>query len=256
MILSPSPNFEERIGCAKPSLVILHYTGMKDGASAIARLCDATSKVSAHYVVEEDGRVFALVDEKYRAWHAGKSYWRGITDINSHSIGIEIVNPGHEHGYRAFPDVQMQAVLTLCLDIKARHGFGADAFIGHSDIAPARKEDPGELFDWPLLAQNGVGVQIPMSSWKPPLFSLGGYPGTHLLLKENEIPAQGRDDIGFLNKQSEIKAFLSRIGYNTSDEDLVPVIRAFQRHFVPHNLSGVVDDETAAIIRAVAAQVA
>src|SRR5688572_7274753 len=120
-ISKPSPNFEPRRGVDKPSLVIFHYTGMKDGPSALERLCDPLSKVSAHYLVEEDGRVYKLVDEKMRAWHAGVACWRGIDDVNSHSIGIEIVNPGHEFGYRPFPQRQMEAVRDLGVDIAVRY---------------------------------------------------------------------------------------------------------------------------------------
>ncbi|NDE90521.1 MAG: N-acetylmuramoyl-L-alanine amidase [Alphaproteobacteria bacterium] len=218
-----SPNFDARTGCTAPSLVVLHYTGMKDGAAALARLCDREEKVSAHYVVEEDGRIFALVDETMRAWHAGKSFWRGISDVNSHSIGIEIVNPGHEHGYRTFPDVQMHAVLELCQQIKTRYELPSNAFIGHSDIAPQRKEDPGELFDWKMLAQHGIGI------W----------------------PDTKTQDAQPLSS-AETQKLLEHIGYDCSG-DLALVITAFQRHYVPHNLSGVVDKETARILRAVIA---
>lgn len=224
MISKPSPNFDDRKGCDAPSLVILHYTGMKDGASAIARLCDAEAKVSAHYVVEEDGRIFSLVDENKRAWHAGKSFWRGIVDVNSHSIGIEIVNPGHEFGYRAFPDVQMQAVLKLCEGIKARYMLPAAAFIGHSDIAPLRKEDPGELFNWKMLASHGIGI------W-PDILPQDNAPMTLV----------------------EAEKLLSGIGYDCGmDEDnLHATLRAFQRHFVPHTVTGELDTETATTLRAV-----
>ncbi|MDX1923559.1 MAG: N-acetylmuramoyl-L-alanine amidase [Alphaproteobacteria bacterium] len=224
MLKQSSPNFDDRKGCDAPSLVILHYTGMIDGASAIARLCDAASKVSAHYVVEEDGRVFQLVDEAKRAWHAGKSFWRGIVDVNSHSIGIEIVNPGHEFGYRPFPGEQMQAVLKLCLEIKARYTLPATAFIGHSDVAPLRKEDPGELFDWKMLAQNGIGI------WPEPL-------------------AQDDEPLTLVGAEK----LLSGIGYDCGidEESLHAALRAFQRHFVQHRVTGQLDSDTAKTLRAV-----
>lgn len=220
-----SPNFEPRKGCSAPDLVILHYTGMRDGASAIARLCDPQSKVSAHYVIEEDGTVYSLVEESLRAWHAGKSYWRGIVDINSHSIGIEIVNPGHEFGYRAFPDAQMRAVLTLCSEIKARYKLPATAFLGHSDIAPMRKEDPGELFNWKMLASHGIGI------W-PEFIEQDAHPLTIL----------------------DAEKLLSKIGYDCGidEQSLHAAIRAFQRRFVQHKVTGDLDSETAKTIRAVA----
>lgn len=216
----PSPNFDGRKHGAKPSLVILHYTGMQNGALALSRLCDAKAKVSAHYLVEEDGRVFSLVGERHRAWHAGISYWRGERDINSHSIGVEIVNPGHEFGYRPFPPVQMEAVRALCVDIKQRHALPANAFWGHSDIAPMRKMDPGAYFDWPMLARSGIGV------W----------------------PDRLGNDMPRLSLQ-EAQCMLARIGYdcpqsNAEDAPTRAVIMAFQRHFNPQSISGTMDAET------------
>lgn len=156
LISIPSPNSETRDGQAVDMLV-LHYTGMKSAAAAMDKLINPTSKVSAHYVVDLEGQIFQLVDESMRAWHAGKSYWRGNTNINQRSIGIEIVNPGHEFGYVAFPEVQMQSVMKLCKDILSRHDIPAQNIVGHSDIAPTRKQDPGELFDWAWLAREGIG---------------------------------------------------------------------------------------------------
>jgi N-acetylmuramoyl-L-alanine amidase len=154
----PSPNFDERRDGAAPSFIILHYTGMKSAKDALARLCDPVAKVSAHYTVDEDGTIYSHVKECARAWHAGQSYWRGITDMNSHSLGIEIVNPGHEWGYRAFPEAQIQVVADLCREIMVRHGIAPENILAHSDIAPSRKEDPGELFPWKMLAEEGVGI--------------------------------------------------------------------------------------------------
>ncbi len=154
----PSPNHDGRKTVTRPSLIILHYTGMASEAAALERLRDPSAKVSAHYVVAEDGRILRLVDEARRAWHAGRSCWRGERDINAHSVGIEIVNPGHEHGYRPFPPAQMDSVGELCRDIMARHAITPENVLAHSDVAPDRKEDPGELFDWKALAAQGVGV--------------------------------------------------------------------------------------------------
>ncbi len=153
----PSPNFDDRRGAAVTH-IILHYTGMKTAAEALARLCDPAAKVSAHYTVDEDGAVYSHVAEDKRAWHAGVSSWQGEGDLNTRSIGIEIVNPGHEFGYRAFPDAQIQSVIQLCRAIMARHAILPENVLAHSDIAPARKEDPGELFPWKALAEEGVGI--------------------------------------------------------------------------------------------------
>ncbi len=156
LIAAPSPNFNARK--LPVSLIVLHYTGMESGAAALARLRDPAAEVSAHYMVEEDGRIFALVDEDKRAWHAGVSVWRGETDINSASIGIEIVNGGHDHGLPDYPAIQIAAVIELLRDIMARHGIGPEGVVGHSDIAPGRKQDPGEKFPWDKLAVAGCAL--------------------------------------------------------------------------------------------------
>lgn len=154
----PSPNFDERAGEGHVGYIILHYTGMKTAEEAIARLTDPAAKVSAHYTIDEDGTVYHHVDESKRAWHAGASFWQDQSDLNSLSIGIEIVNPGHEWGYRTFPDMQIAAVIELCKQIMQRHDIEPENILGHSDIAPSRKEDPGELFPWQHLAANGIGI--------------------------------------------------------------------------------------------------
>ncbi|SCA57424.1 N-acetylmuramoyl-L-alanine amidase, family 2 [Candidatus Terasakiella magnetica] len=155
---SPSPNFDDRPIDLPIDMLILHYTGMKTGAKALERMCDPAAEVSAHYMVEEDGSIFQLVSEDKRAWHAGVAFWRGHTNINARSIGIEIVNPGHEWGYRPFPEAQIMAVITLCKSILSRHMIEPRNIIGHSDVAPTRKMDPGELFPWELLAHEGIGI--------------------------------------------------------------------------------------------------
>lgn len=153
-----SPNFDERAGEGNIGYVILHYTGMKSAEEALARLTDPEAKVSAHYTVDEDGTIYRHVDEAKRAWHAGASFWQDQSDINSLSVGVEIVNPGHEWGYRAFPDGQIDAVIKLCKEIMQRHDIEPENILAHSDIAPMRKEDPGELFPWKKLAENGIGI--------------------------------------------------------------------------------------------------
>ena len=152
----PSPNFNERK--LPLDMLVLHYTGMENGDVAIERLRDEKAQVSAHYVVDEDGHITQLVEEDMRAWHAGVSYWRGETDINSRSIGVEIVNGGHDFGLPAFPDRQIESVIALSKDIVTRHSLAAQNIVGHSDIAPGRKLDPGERFPWERLAKNGIGV--------------------------------------------------------------------------------------------------
>jgi N-acetylmuramoyl-L-alanine amidase len=209
LIFAPSPNFDERPAGAAIDHLVLHYTGMKSAGEALARLCDPVAKVSSHYVVDEDGTVYRLVEEVNRAWHAGVSFWRGVRGLNDRSIGIEIVNPGHEWGYRAFPGVQIEAVLALCQGILSRHPIPARNVVGHSDIATDRKQDPGEKFPWAWLAGQGVGV------WTDGL-------------------ADGGD----------LMADLAAIGYDT-DLPAAMVRTAFQRHFLPDHIDDGAHDITA-----------
>ncbi|GAB3124976.1 N-acetylmuramoyl-L-alanine amidase [Novispirillum itersonii] len=221
----PSPNHGPRAAGAAVDLLVLHYTGMPDGSAALRRMCQAEAQVSAHYMVEEDGRIFQLVPEARRAWHAGVARWRGRADVNSHSIGIEIVNPGHEFGYRPFPAVQMQAVAALCRDILDRHpAILPGGVVAHADVAPARKEDPGELFDWPFLADQGVGL------FPAPVAGAGG----------------------------DAAALLRQIGYPLGEdgaetpEGLRAALVAFQRRYRPSELTGQADAGTLAMLTAVA----
>jgi N-acetylmuramoyl-L-alanine amidase len=211
----PSPNHDERT--LPVTMLVLHYTGMQDAASAITRLTDAEAKVSSHYLVAEDGQVMRLVAEDRRAWHAGKALWRGISDVNSASIGIEIVNPGHEFGYRPFPASQMDALIPLVADIVARYGIDPANVVGHSDVAPARKQDPGELFDWDKLAQLGLAVARPRKNLADPHWTPGGF-----LLA------------------------LERFGYDVTDGPAA--VTAFQRRFRPETIDGIADGECRAIL--------
>ncbi len=206
---APSPNIDERP--TPVDMLILHYTGMQSAEAAIARLRDPEARVSSHYVVDEAGEVFRLVPEHLRAWHAGISYWRGRRVLNDGSIGIEIVNPGHEWGYRPFPDVQMKAVSALCLDILGRHAIPARNVIGHSDVAPNRKQDPGELFPWQALASSGIGL------WP------------------DGASAEG-----------DLARSLSEIGYEAEPTGSVTldIITAFQRHWHPERVGLAPDQET------------
>ena len=212
---TPSPNWNERK--LPVSMVVLHYTGMESAEAALERLCDESAEVSAHYLIEEDGKVHRLVREDRRAWHAGRSSWRGITDVNSASIGIELVNPGHEFGYRPFPDAQMAALLPLLADMVLRHDIPRANVVGHSDVAPARKEDPGELFDWELLAAHRLALRTPRVRMPGPYENDGAF---------------------FLA--------LERFGYDISDQPAA--MRAFQRRWRPHIIDGQVDGECCAIL--------
>ena len=216
IIESPSPNFDAR--AAPVSMLVLHYTGMTDAAAAIAWLRNPVSKVSSHYVVAEDGQVLRLVAEADRAWHAGAGSWRDVPgDLNSVSIGIEIVNPGHEFGYRPFPAAQMRAVIALSAGIVERHGIAPENVVGHSDIAPRRKNDPGELFPWDDLAARGLAVPRPKRATMDPHWTDGGF-----LLA------------------------LNRYGYDITDG--TAAVRAFQRRFRPETVDGVIDGQTRAVL--------
>jgi len=200
-------------------MIVLHYTGMQDGPSALARLRDPEAKVSAHYLIEEDGTVCRLVAEDKRAWHAGRSHWRGITDVNSASVGIEIVNPGHEWGYRPFTAEQIDALIPLVAAIKDRHAITRGNIVGHSDIAPARKRDPGELFPWYRFAKLRLALPRPTRNLMDPMWTQGGF-----LLA------------------------LERFGYDVADP--MAAIMAFQRRYRPELIDGEIDAECRMILLA------
>lgn len=209
LIQRPSPNHDERT--APVDMLVLHYTGMASGEAALERLCDPAAKVSAHYTIDEDGAVYAHVPEARRAWHAGVSHWAGVDNVNARSIGIELVNPGHEFGYRAFPEPQVAALIELAHDIFTRHTIAPWHVLGHSDVAPARKDDPGELFPWERLARDKVGL------WPH------GPAG--------EVGAEALTDYGYDACAPQDK-----------------VITAFQRHFRPAKLEGQWDSECARLL--------
>jgi len=223
MIETPSPNYNERPAGVPIDMLVLHYTGMKTCEDALDRLCDPATEVSAHYLIAEDGTVHRLVPEEYRAWHAGVACWRGEAGVNDRSIGIEMVNPGHEFGYRDFPPAQIAALIPLCRDILSRHPIPARNVVGHSDVSPTRKQDPGEKFPWARLAAEGIGL------WPD------GRPDG----PERKSTVHLDDPI----------ALLSAIGYETADQ--AATVTAFQRRFFLGNMSGALDDETAAMIAAV-----
>ena len=207
MLDRPSPNFDVR--AAPPDILLLHYTGMQSAEAALERLTDPIAKVSCHWLIEEDGTVHRLVAEARRAWHAGKSFWAGERDINSRAIGIELVNPGHEWGYRPFPAAQMDALADLATGIVRRHAIPATRILAHSDVAPDRKQDPGELFDWAWLADRGIGL----------------WPAA-------DAPVAAGDPA----------ALLVALGHEAATAD---DIAAFQRRYRPARIDGTLDAETA-----------
>ena len=230
----PSANFGDRNQARLPDMIVLHYTGMPDVEGAITRLCTAGTDVSAHYIVLEDGRIVQCVPEAKRAWHAGLANWAGETDINSCSIGIEIINRGHDWGYPDFPRRQIAAVIALCRGIMLRHALPAHRVLGHSDVAPARKKDPGEKFPWHSLANSGVG------HWVLP---------APLTRGETIKPGAEGDDVLALQNA------LARYGYAIEasgryDAQTLDVVTAFQRHFRPGRVDGVTDHSTLVTLQA------
>lgn len=204
----PSPNHDARN--APIDMLVMHYTGMENASFALSRLCDPHAKVSSHYTIDEDGTIYAHVPESRRAWHAGTSFWAGETNVNARSIGIELVNPGHEFGYHPFAQAQIVSLTALCQDILRRHAICRARVLAHSDVAPARKEDPGELFPWQRLAAAGIGL------WPRPYGN-----------------SAAKD--------------LAQFGYDLNVPQH-KLISAFQRHFRPSNLNGIWDPECGAIL--------
>ena len=219
----PSPNFDERAHGSIIDKLVLHYTGMQDVETSLARMCDGSSKVSSHYLIDEVGLIYQLVHEDKRAWHAGISYWAGQTDINSQSIGIELQNPGHEWGYQEYPEAQIEALVGLATTISKRYDISANQILGHSDIAPERKQDPGELFPWGKIAKQNIGY----------------WPTGELL------------DTPPINSKSIVRINLSLIGYNPK-ASFAATVTAFQRHFRPSKVDGIVDAKTAQLVAACA----
>ncbi len=235
----PSPNHGDRRGRPIDAL-ILHYTGMATGEAALARLCDPAAEVSCHYLVWEDGRIDQLVSEPERAWHAGRSFWQGELDMNAVSIGVEIVNAGHEGGCPAYPDAQVDAIIMLCRDLRARHCIAQRRILGHSDIAPGRKEDPGEHFPWARLARGGIGHWVP-----PPPFEVDG-------------TSLGPGDYG--DQVLELQTMLAAYGYDVDRCGAFGLrteaaIIAFQRHFRPARVAGGADRSTIDALRNLLARV-
>ncbi len=231
----PTPNQDERPGDAPEiDILVLHYTGMVSAKAALERMRDPIFKVSSHWCIDEDGTIYRLVPEEMRAWHAGISYWRRRYLVNNTSVGIELVNPGHEFGYHPFPPAQMDALISLASDIVTRYGILAANVVGHSDIAPLRKQDPGELFDWARLAKNGIGIWPQAASEpepKPETLDLGASGREVQQLQENLFEfGYGLSSDGHYGKESQA------------------IVRAFQRHFRQARVDGIADGSTLAIL--------
>lgn len=227
-----SPNFGPRKGVDGPSMIILHYTGMWSGELAESWLCDPASEVSSHYLVHEDGSVVQMVRETDRAWHAGKSSWHGETDINSQSVGIEIVNPGNLADHPSFFDIQIASLIELCRDICARNGIAAELVLAHSDVAPGRKIDPGPAFPWDVLSDAGIGRIVRIESWP-------------------DLPVIAPGDQG--EAVERLQSMLQMIGYGIEingsfDASTKPVVEAFQLHYRRDRVDGIADAQTQALI--------
>lgn len=227
MIEKESPNFSTRPPGFDVDILLLHYTGMETAEAAIARLCEPESKVSSHYVIDEDGTSYCLVPEDAVAWHAGVACWEGKIGMNQRSVGIELVNPGHEFGYREFPEAQMTALEELALGVLSRHPIPSRQVLGHSDVSPMRKEDPGELFDWRRLAGKGIGL------WP----------------NDGEVePVEGT----VMGVQSAMRNIGYCIPVNGEDDEIYrSILSAFQRHYRPKKVDGKADKETRKMLAAV-----
>ncbi|WP_132255711.1 N-acetylmuramoyl-L-alanine amidase [Methylobacterium segetis] len=228
----PSPNHGERQG-APPDLLILHYTGMETASAALQRLANPVAEVSAHYFVFEDGRAVQMVPEGRRAWHAGAAAWKGERDVNSRSIGIEIAHPGHVGGLPPYPDAQIEAVIALGRDIAARWRIPPERVLAHSDVAPERKEDPGEVFPWDRLARAGLGHHVPAAPIRDGRFFARGDAGQPI---------------------EALQAMLGLYGYDLPvtglfDARTQAVVTAFQRHFRQARVDGVADASTITTLR-------
>ncbi len=235
----PSPNCDDRAEGRTVDHLILHYTGMTSAEAAVERLTDPEAKVSAHYTVDESGQIYQHVPETKRAWHAGVSHWRGETDINGASVGIEIANPGHEFGYVKFPEAQLVSVINLCKDVLQRHPVPARNVIAHSDVAPLRKMDPGELFPWQRFASEGIGI------WPDAV---------------GPLDVEALDPMSSTPKVRDLQSSFEQYGYGLQvhglyDATTQAVVTAFQRHFRPTLVDGIADAETQSVLRSLLEQV-
>ncbi|MDQ8727804.1 N-acetylmuramoyl-L-alanine amidase [Bradyrhizobium sp. LHD-71] len=229
----PSANYGDRRGERAPDMIVLHYTGMSDAEVAIRRLTNAGTEVSAHYIVREDGRIIQCVPESLRAWHAGAATWGADTDVNSCSIGIEIVNGGHDYGLPPYPLRQIAAVIALCKGIMIRRNIVRERVLGHSDVAPGRKQDPGEKFPWQLLADSGVGLYVLPAKIVPGPTLQIGETGADVLALQEALAGYGY-------------SVTASGQYDSTTRD---VVAAFQRHFRPARVDGIADPSTLTTLR-------
>ena len=228
-----SPNYDDRESSI--NIVVIHYTGMKSFEEALGHLCDSSSKVSSHYLINSNGDVYLLVDEDKRAWHAGVSFWSGDDDVNSSSIGIELVNPGHEFGYESFSESQMTSLEVLIKSLIRSYNIPLYNIVGHSDIAPLRKKDPGELFNWKRLADKNLSI------W-PEKLSINSFKSINFGDKNESV--------------LQVQEFLSEIGYKITkdgffNQETKLVISAFQRRFRSHKVDGLLDSETGVMVQSI-----
>lgn len=241
IIQSPSPNFNARPVAI--DTIIIHYTDMLSMDDTLAWLTNPASKVSAHYLIGKKGDIYHMVDEEHRAWHAGESFWQGRSNVNDYSIGIELSNPGHTHGYQPFPEPQIEALIELCLDIQKRWQIPQNRILGHSDIAPGRKQDPGHLFPWERLANEGLGM------WPKDVENLNAPSPVHSLREFTTSPTRGEVYVkDSLNTEHwTLNTGLSQLGYDITSP--THTLLAFQRHFQSHKVDGVADQETYALLQ-------
>jgi N-acetylmuramoyl-L-alanine amidase len=238
IIQTPSPHFNGRSSAI--DAIIIHYTDMVSAEMALNWIRNSASHVSAHYLIDEKGCIYQMVKEEHRAWHAGESYWQGHRNLNDRSIGIELANPGHSHGYEPFPEAQIEALIGLCGDIKERWNIPTSRILGHSDIAPRRKQDPGHLFPWSKLAHEGLGL------W--PLESCSSMEGIHhdVRIKKDAMSENTpKDSLRETGNLHVLTPILSQLGYEI--ESPLFALLAFQRHFQPHKVDGIADQETYAL---------
>ena len=241
-----SPNCDERLppeGHDKPVIdtIILHYTGMESAEAALERMCDPDAEVSAHYMIDEQGKVFELVAPEKRAWHAGVSFWQGRNGLNHTSIGIELVNPGHDLGYLGFPEAQIESLLALLRSLRDKFDIPANRYLGHSDVAPGRKVDPGEKFPWQRLSEEGFGVW-PTSRCDATLTN-----------KKTILAKKGMmgSEIASLNKLLVLAGYSVPVNEEFS-QMTADALAAFQRHWHQEGVHGYLDESTLVVLKDIA----
>ena len=228
VLLKNSPKFKTKIRSNKGiKIIVIHYTGMQSEVDALNRLTDFKSKVSCHYLINEKGKIISIVPDNYTAWHAGKSRWGKLSSLNKSSIGIELVNPGHNFGYKKFGKKQISALIQHIKKLIKKYNINKKNIVGHSDIAPLRKKDPGEKFPWKILAKSNIGIWHNLKQKK--------------LMKNRKKKILKKEKLIFFK-------FLNKIGFQTrfnikKSRYQKKLIEAFQRRFRPELISGILDKE-------------